>query len=298
MNVLKSKKFLELERKMIQELKLQGMSESTIKHYIYAIRKLSSFFNNASLDKISVEELKLYFESLIDQKLSWSTIKGNRCGLQFFWKYVLRKEWNWVFIVKPKTEKKYPDILSINEVQRVLNKINKLAYRVFYLTVYSMGLRLGEALRLRIEDVDSARMAIHIRTSKYGKDRFVPLPKETLKALRFYWTKHRNPHILFPVLTKDSRYSNSIMDRSTVQKSLKLALKECNIHKKITTHSLRHSFATHLLEAGMQLSLIQKHLGHADISTTILYTHLGKASFQNRDIILKRMLKNIRIKLS
>jgi len=297
MKVLKSKNFLKFERQMIQEMKLQGLGKATIEHYYGAIRSLAVFFNTSCLDRISPKKLKIYFEHLLDKKLSWSSIRGYRCGLQFFWKHVLKRDWDWIVIVKPPTERKLPNVLSIEEVKLVLNSINKLAYRVFYLTVYSLGLRQKEALSLEVRDIDSSRMLVHIRASKYRKDRFVPLSKETLKALRFYWTKHRNPVLLFPLLNPSKSFTKNHMDTGGLQKALKSSLKICKIQKVITCHSFRHSFATHLLESGAQLNVIQHLLGHANIGTTILYTHLGRASFQNRNIILTSVLKDISIKL-
>ena len=149
---------------------------------------------------------------------------------------------------------------------------------MFFLTLYSMGLRLGEGLNLTIHDIDSATMQVHIREGKGGKDRLVPLPQRTLNALRAYWLTHRHPSLLFPGLR---RGFDAPMDRGGIQKAMKQVIKESHIHKQVSPHSLRHCFATHLLEQGLDLRSLQTLLGHASLNTTARYTRMTQVKQRN-----------------
>ena len=252
-------------------LRLQGKRPSTIDAYARAVRRITAFFDK-SPDNLSIQELKTYFHQLI-QTHSWSTIKLDRNGLQFFYRYTLNKQWEWLSIVKPPQVKRLPDILTTAQVSRVINNTKQLRYQVFFLTLYSMGLRLSEGLNLTVYDIDSDSMQVHLRNAKGGKDRMAPLPKPVLIALRAYWKTHRHERLLFP--GKGSA-SHNHMDKGSVQKALKKVLADCRLHKNISPHSLRHCFATHLLEQGLDLRSLQHLLGHASLNTTAKYTQLTK----------------------
>lgn len=291
--------FQRLYKEHLQALRLQGKADATIDLYSRAVRRVAAFFPKPVQD-LSPADLKTYFASLIETH-SWSTVKVDRCGLQFFWEHVLHKDWEWVKIVKPPRAARLPDILTVDEVQTVLNTLRKPRYRAYFFTLYSMGLRLGEALNLRVADIDSKKMQVHIRNGKGAKDRFVPLPTSTLRILREFWKTHQNPNLLFPNMNgspETIRKAQSPMDKGGVQEALQAALRECRISKRICVHSLRHSFATHLVEAGVQLRLIQDHLGHAHPQTTALYSRLTEPSFQNRAEAINALMNRYTISLA
>lgn len=293
------RKFDRLYQHHLQALKLQGKSDTTIDLYSRAVRRVAEFFDRCP-DQLSPEELKTFFASLIETH-SWSTVKVDRCGLQFFWEHVLHKTWDWVKIVKPPRCRRLPDVLTVAETERLINTVRKLRYRVFFFTVYSMGLRLGEGLALRIADIDSQKMLVHIRNGKGHKDRFVPLPAATLGALRTFWKTHRHPALLFPNQLgspETIRATARPMDRGGVQEALQAALRDCGIAKRISVHSLRHTFATHLVEVGVQLRLIQELLGHADPQTTALYASLTEPAVQNRARAINDLMSRFRIVLA
>ena len=198
MNQKETQRFQELYQRHLNLLKLQGKSQSTIKAYARAVRQAQEYFD-CSLDQVTPEQFESYFLHRVETH-SWSTVKIDRLGLQFFWRFVLQRDWEWVNIVKPPKVKSIPDILTVSEIERLIGATRKLRYRVFLLTTYSMGLRLGEALALQISDIDAERGLVHIRRGKGHKDRMVPLPNLTYKALRELWTRHRHPYFLFPVL--------------------------------------------------------------------------------------------------
>jgi len=216
-----------------RSLKLQGKAESTIDAYSRAIRRVSNYFDCCP-DKLKPEQLEKYFADLVDSH-SWSTVKIDRSGLQFFWKYVLKLDWKWVDIVKPPQVKTIPDILTPDEIERLIGKTRKLRYRVFILTTYSMGLRLEETLSLQIGDIDASRKRVHIRRGKGHKDRLVPLPDLALRGLRELWRKHRHPQLLFPN-TKGSletiQKATTHMDKGGAQKAMKKVVTEKKKKKK------------------------------------------------------------------
>ncbi len=272
-------------------LKLQGKANRTISAYTRAVRRLVSKLDCLP-EQLSPEELKEYFAGLVKSH-SWSTVKIDRNGLQFYWKHVLKRNWDWVEIVKPPKERTLPDVLTVDEVQTTLGKVEKHCYRTCLLTIYSMGLRLGEGISLGVGDIDSARMRVHIRKGKGRKDRYVPLPEATLWELRQYWRTHRNPALLFPNLCGKREHgadAKTPMDRGAVQTAMKAAVKAAGINKKISVHSLRHSYATHLLEAGVHMRLIQEYLGHSSPVSTALYLRLTAVSEVDAQKIIDQIM--------
>ncbi len=226
-------RFDKLYQRHQKTLKLQGKAPSTIDSYARSIRRVRDYFDCCP-DKLKPEQLEDYFAALVESH-SWSTVKIDRLGLQHFWKFVLKKEWKWVDIVKPPQVKTIPDILTPKEVELLIGATRKLRYRVFLLTTYSMGLRLGETIALQVGDIDSERKLVHIRRGKGHKDRLVPLPDLTLLGLRELWKKHQHPYLLFPNANgspKTIKKAKSYMDRGGVQKAMKVVVGECGIKKK------------------------------------------------------------------
>jgi integrase len=207
----------------------------TIDAYSRALRRISQHFDCCP-DQLTLEQREEYFSELVESH-SWSTVKIDRNGLQFFWKHVLKKDWKWLNIIKPPKIVTLPDILSISEVESLIGATRKLRYRVFLLTTYSMGLRLEEALSLQVGDIDAQRKQVHIRRGKGHKDRLVPLPDLTLQALRALWRKHHHPFWLFPNANgslKTIQQANNHMDRGGAQNAMKSVVAECGIKKKST----------------------------------------------------------------
>ncbi len=276
MNTSEQQRFDFIYEQHLTNLTLQGKRPATIDAYSRAVRRIAAFFDRCP-DNLTTDDLKRYFASLIKSH-SWSTVKLDRNGLQFFYRYVLNQNWEWLNIVRPPQVQHLPDILTPCEVAIVISLTHQLRYQVCFLTLYSMGLRLGEAVSLRVGDIDSQMMQVHIRDAKGGKDRLIPLPKRTLIALRYYWQTHRHPRYLFP--GKDGK-PDSLIDKGGIQKALTRVIGECNIHKSISPHNLRHSYATHLLEQGLDLRSVQSLLGHNSLNTTARYTRLTQITRKN-----------------
>ncbi len=267
----------ELRQKMIECLQLRGLSARTQESYVRAVRQLAEHYHK-SPDLITEAELRQYFLHLKNVKrYSRNTMTIAICGVRFFYQDTLNRERAIFGIVRPAPEKKLPVILSVAEVRKVLSLIRLPRYRACLSTIYSCGLRLQEGTNLRVSDIDSGRMMLHVRHGKGAKDRYVPLPERTLELLRQYWKIHRHQVLLFPAEGRnhcDLAQATEPMSKSSVQQAFRAALKESRINKRASVHTLRHSWATHLLEAGVNLRLIQEWLGHSSPATTSVYTHL------------------------
>jgi integrase/recombinase XerD len=263
-----------LRQRYIEDLQLRGLSPRTQDSYVRVVRQLAEHYGK-SPDVLTEEELRQYLLYLKNEKhAARNTCTLALCSLKFFYQQTLKRDWPVLNFVRPAREKKLPVVFSVEEVQQILGCVRKTRYRVCLSTIYACGLRLMEGVQLPVADVDGARMVVHVRHGKGGQDRYVPLPRRTLELLREYWSSHRDPVWLFPGMTP----SGGSMCATGVQRAFKAALAESGVHKQASVHTLRHSWATHLLEAGVNLRLIQIYLGHRSPTTTALYTHLTRKS--------------------
>jgi site-specific recombinase XerD len=260
-----------LRQKMLEDMQLHGFADRTQEAYLSAVHQLAKHYRK-SPDQIEEEELRQYFLFLKNEKhAARATCTIALCGIKFFFERTLGREWKTFEFLRPLKEKKLPVVLSRAEVQSILARVHRRPYRVCLTTIYACGLRLLEGVRLQVKDIDGGRQLLHICQGKGNKDRYVPLPEACLKMLRQHWLAHRNPVWLFPSPLADG---NQPMSESGMQRAFRAAVQEAGIHKPATVHTLRHSYATHLLEAGVNLRIIQGYLGHASPKTTSIYTHL------------------------
>jgi integrase/recombinase XerD len=268
-----------LRQRMMEDLQLRGLSAKTQDSYVRAVRQLAEHYHK-SPDLITEEELRLYFLYLKnDKQISRSGFTIALCGLKFFYERTLHREWATLDLPRRAREKKLPAVLSVAEVRQILMCLRRPYYRVCLTTIYSCGLRLLEGVHLQVTAIDSERRMLHIRQGKGDKDRYVPLPEGTLTLLRQQWSTHHHPVWLFPAPTRAGVPMSSAtqpMDERGVQRAFKAALQESGVQKDASVHTLRHSYATHLLEAGVNLRLIQAYLGHSSPKTTAIYTHLTR----------------------
>jgi integrase/recombinase XerD len=294
MNTDEQASFTIMHQRLLDELILQGKSPRTQQVYSLYVRQTAKFFDRCP-DDLTKAELKDYFRHLAVER-SWSTVKITRNAIQFFYRHVLGKPWEWIDIVKPPRQHTLQDVLTLAEVNRIINHTHKLAYQTYFLVTYSLGLRLGEALHLQVADIDSHMMRVHIRQAKGNKDRFVPLPLLTLQALRRYWATHRHPQLLFPGNPTGHPQEGPVyLDRGGLQKAIKLIAGQCGIRKHVHIHTLRHSYATHLLEHGLNLRTIQALLGHASPVTTAKYTQMTQEAAQNGSRMINAMMDHLQI---
>ena len=269
-----------LRQRMIEDMQLRGYSARTQECYVAAVRQLSGHYHK-SPDLLTEEDLRQYFLFLANEKkVARATATIALCGIKFFYEHTLHLSWTTLRFVRPQREKKLPVVLSRDEVRRILTGVRIPVYRACLTTIYACGLRLLEGAHLQVPDVDSGRMMLHIH-GKGKKDRYVPLPEPTLQMLRSYWRTHRSPLWLFPAPTRHGlkhslAHDGGPVTRSSLQSAFRRALHRSGISKRAHVHTLRHSYATHLLEAGVNLRIIQDNLGHSSARTTQVYTHLTR----------------------
>ena len=263
--------------RMEEDLQLYGFSERTQETYLYRAKKIIEYFNKPP-EQITDDELRGYFLYLKnDKKYARATQTIALCGIKFLFEKTLKKKFDVLDIVRSHRIDKLPVVLSREEVKLVLKNIRVLRHRACLTLIYSCGLRLHEATSIKVNQVDSKRMLIHIQKAKGGIGRYVPLPETTLKILRAHYKTHLNPLLVFPAPGR-GEYLESISTKplpdSSIQTVFKKSLREVGINKDASVHTLRHSYATHLLEDGTDIRVIQEYLGHKSIKTTMIYTHL------------------------
>lgn len=281
-------------KKSMRALQLAGMSEPTQKGYTRSVRMLVDFYGK-SPDQVSEVELQDYFlhRKNVD-KWAAATMRICYSGIKFFFINVLKRDWHTLELIHAKREQRLPTVLSVNEVWTIINAVNTIQNKAYLTAVYTCGLRLHEALFLQVTDIDAQRMRIHVHRGKGAKDRYVPLPESTLYLLRDYWKRHRNPLWIFPRLGRSGQESPKAarpMAKASVQGALRRVLKQLKIIKRVSIHTLRHSYATHLLEAGVNIRRIQQYLGHSSLNSTMVYLHLTTQGHEHAYDIINSLMK-------
>ena len=266
-----------LRQRMIETMHLRGLSRRTQDSYLSAVSQLARHFNK-SPDLLSEDELRQYFLFLIvDRQLAPNTTNVALNAIKFFFIYTLRRPWPLRDLVRPPLPQKLPVVLTPEEIWRIIAQVRRPDYSVCLSVIAACGLRLLEGVDLQVSQIDSARMQLLIRGGKGNKDRAVPLPSRTLRLLRAQWRLHRNPVWLFPGSPPEGqRHASAAMDESGLQKAFRKALPPAGVNKEATIHSLRHSWATHLVESGVNIRVVQLWMGHTSPTTTAVYTHLTK----------------------
>jgi site-specific recombinase XerD len=282
---------------MLEDLKLHGLAKSTQNLYVRAVQQLAKYCRKPP-DQITEEELRQYFLYLTQvKKIAPSTLTVAVCGIRFFYEHTLHRQWTILNLVHSPKEKKLPEVLTIEEVRRILGCVHHLCFKACLSTIYACGLRIQEGTHLQVKDIDSASEIIHIHNGKGGKDRNVPLPQSILKILRQYWVTHRNPVWIYPSRDKEGIYrldtATKPMTVRAVQRAFLGALQESGVTKEATVHTLRHSWATHLYEAGVDLRIIQAYLGHSSPATTSIYTHLTPKTTEPARLTINQVVENL-----
>ena len=259
-----------LRQRMIEDLKVRNRSARTIQSYIAQVAKFARHFGK-SPELLGPEEIRQYQVYLVEERhVSWSHFNQAICALRFFYRHTLGRDWAVAHIPFPRQPKKLPVVLSQDEVIRLFDAVRSLKLRAMLMTAYAAGLRLSEVTHLQVADIDSERMVIRVRQGKGQKDRYVMLSPKLLEVLRLYWQMERPTTWLFPSQSKQQPAHPSVLQRACHQAGL-----DAGLTKPATVRGLRHSFATHLLEAGTNIRIIQTLLGHSNVSTTQIYTSVS-----------------------
>lgn len=269
----------QLRKRMLEELQRRNYSPNTSRAYLRAVEEFARYFGK-SPDKLRQEHLRQYQLHLLqDRELTVGTIVGRIAALRFFFVKVLRRPYRQIDLIYPKRPERLPTVLSQEEVAQLIDSANNLLDYAMLMTLYATGVRRAELTRLKVEDIDSRRMIIHIRQGKGNRDRDVPLTPKLLKTLREYWRWMKPKTYLFPGMVGNWRADKPLTPKC-VWTAVQDAAKRAGIKKRVSPHTLRHSFATHLLENGADLRTIQLLLGHAELEATTVYLHLSRRHLQ------------------
>ncbi len=264
-----------LRNMMLEELQRRNYAQSTVKSYIRIVWEFTKHFHQ-SPDRLGPEQLREYQAYLFrEKKLDAGTVQQHVAALRFFYIKTLKRPLALDDLPMPKRHRKLPEILSPEEMARLINSASNLFHRSMLMTLYSTGMRRAELCRLQVSDIDSQRMVIHIREGKGGHDRDVPLSEKLLETLRVYWRWMRPKTYLFPGTVKGWRADVPVTTKVPWE-ACQEAAQRAGIHKHVSPHTIRHSYATHLLESGADLRTIQVLLGHRKLEHTLLYLHLSR----------------------
>ena len=263
-----------LRKRMIEDLQLHGFAPATQRAYLHAVHMLAAHYDKSPA-LLTEEELRAYFLHLTQvERCASGTLKIALAGIRFCLGVTLQRHWPTLGLLRAGKQSKLPVVLSQQEVRAILGAVRVPLYRVCLSTLYAGGLRISEGVALRVEAVDSSRMVLRVQ-GKGNKERQVPLSQSTLESLRAFWKMHRSKAWLFPAASQPrSPRTQGHVEAGNVRRAFQEALRQSGVHKPACVHSLRHSYATHLLEAGVSLRVIQEILGHASPRTTAIYTHL------------------------
>ena len=282
---------------MIEDMHLHRFSAKTQASYVRSVEGLARY-HMRSPEQLSEEEIRKYFVYLTcERKLARPTVTIALCGIKFFYEKTLKRDWSLTGVPTPKREKKVPVVMTHEQVKAILARVRTVRHRACLSLIYACGLRLGEACRVKVTDIDRVRGLLRVG-GKGFKQRYVPLPEPLLPLLGDCWRTHRNKTWLFPLVGRGgSGRLGRITDRpvplSTIQQVFRKAYLESRLTKKVSVHSLRHAYATHLLEAGVSLRQIQEWLGHSSPSTTSIYAHLTAQSVQVAAQAVTRLMDDI-----
>ena len=265
----------DLRQRMLEDLRIRNLSKGTQENYVHQVARFARHFDR-SPEELGPEHIRAWQVHLVERGVSWSLLNQAVCALRFFYTVTLGRDWAVRHIPYAKKEKKLPVVLSTAEVQRLLAAVTNPKHHAILLLAFSGGLRVSEVTHLRLEDIDSERMVINIRGGKGKKDRFVPLSPILLEQLRSYWRTSRPKPFLFP-----GADPHQPINRGTVAAMCRAAAQRAGLGKRVTPHTLRHCFATHHLDAGADLRIVQMLLGHGSLKTTALYLHVSTKRLQD-----------------
>jgi site-specific recombinase XerD len=261
---------------MLQDMQIRNFAPGTQQAYLRAVGEFARYFGR-SPDQLGLEEIRTYQVHLVQQQhIGWGVFNTTVSSLRFLYRTTLAKDWRIELIPFPRQERKLPVVLSLEEVQRFFAAIPSLRHRAMLVTAYAAGLRVSEVARLQVTDIDSQQMVIRIRQSKGHKDRYVMLSPRLLELLRLYWKAARPKTWLFP-----GRSGTMPISRRGIAWACQQARAVAGLSKTVTVRSLRHSFATHLLDAGQDVRTIQLLMGHASLRTTALYLHVAPSKISS-----------------
>lgn len=274
-------------------LRQRGLAPSTVAAYARAASQLQRYCRKP-LENVTEEDVRGYFTHVRDC-MGWqpSTLCIAYSGLRLFFRHVLGRDWELFREMRFPHRSRLPVVLDPGEVRQLLAHMPRPRYRSFFGLVYGCGLRKSEAIHLKVADIDGKRGGVHVRDAKGGKDRWVPLPPSVLEMLREHWKTHRNPVWLFPAPGRAAGCAYRPISETAVQDAVRVAARRAGLRKRVTTHTLRHSYATHLIEAGVPICQVQEHLGHSSLKTTTVYLHVTTSGREETCVRLEQLMRGV-----
>lgn len=287
----------DLYDRYVTDLKLKGYAKRSRQSYRRSLRQFQNFANKAFED-ITEEDLREYW-LCCKEELGWSsaTLRISYSAIRHFYGNIIKRDWEVLRTVRFERQQTLPVVLNIDEVRRILSAMAHMPQNhAFFTLVYSCGLRLSEAMHVKPGDIDGKRQSIHIHHGKGAKDRVIPLPESTLRILREYWKTHRNPQWMFPALGRDGKKGPKAerpVTAVTVQGALRRTLSRLKISKHVTPHTFRHSYATHMIEAGVPVRHVQECLGHASLASVMIYLHVTSHGKEDSRRRLNQLMRGV-----
>ena len=286
----------ELMQRYIEDLKLKGYKKRSIQSYVRAVQQLQNFYSLAP-EEISEEQVRGYW-LYCKEDLGWSTatLRIAYSGIQHFYTFTVKRDWEVLRAVKFERQVTYPVVLSLDEVRLLLQSAPNQANRAFFTLAYGCGLRVSEAIHLRVGDIDGQRKCVHVHQGKGGKDRYVPVADDVLGVVRDYYRTHRNPTWVFPAHGRSGTGAHTAdhpVSITTVQGAMRRTLHRCGITKAVHMHTLRHSYATHLIEAGVPVRHVQECLGHESLASTMIYLHITSHGREESRARLNQLMRGV-----
>ena len=272
-----------LRRRMIEDMTVRNLSPATQRSYVHAVLRFARFFD-CSPERLGLEDVRTFQVHLVAGGISWPALNQTVCALRFLYGVTLKQAELPERIPYARTSRKLPVVLSADEVVRFLEVVPSLRTRAALTTAYAAGLRASEAASIKIADIDSSRMVIRVEQGKGGRDRYVMLSPQLLGILRSYWRLARPAHWLFPGRDREHPINPTVLHAAC-----RSACAACGLSKRVTVHTLRHSFATHLLENGTDVRIIQALLGHRSLNTTARYTQVATSTIRGTPSPLDRL---------
>jgi site-specific recombinase XerD len=286
----------DLMDRFVADLTLKSYQKRSVQSYLRAVRQLQNFTCKA-VEDITQEEVREYW-LYCKEELGWgsATLRISYSGIKLFYSLTLKRDGEVLRSVKFERDQTLPVVLSIDEVRSILAAIPTLQNRAFFTVMYACGLRLGEAIHLQVRDIDGQRQFIHVRHGKGAKDRLVPLAESALSLLRAYYKTHRNPTWVFPALGKNGQggpTAEQPVSETTVQGALRRAVVKTGLRKPVRPHTLRHSYATHMIEAGVPVRHVQECLGHESLASTMIYLHISSHGKEDSRRRMNQLMRGV-----
>lgn len=281
-------------QKFVDDMRLCSLSLRTVYGYVRSVRKLCQHAKKAPT-KLTQSDVRAFLLNEIVHKESASgTQSVLLSGIKFFFRITCPRDWDVLNQTKIRRVKSLPEVITQSQVFKIIDASKTLRLKVFLWTTYTLGLRISDAVNLQLGDIDSQRMMVHIHLGKGDKDRYVPLPVSTLKGLRAFWKTHKHPKFLFPAKAAKSQKQADVttpVSIGTIQGAIKRITEKLNFGKKVSCHTMRHCYGTHLLEAGVSLKAIQKFMGHSSLQTTMVYLHLTETAEADSRQVINQLFK-------